>query len=57
MKEFQVEVCETLVKVITIKAETIEDAIDKARTEYNHAEIILDAEDLLNVEFYEFYNE
>ena len=51
MKEFQIEIKEQLARVETIRAESIEDAIDKAAELYYGQEIILDAEDMKGVSF------
>ena len=51
MKEFQIEIKEQLARVETIRAESIEDAIDKAAELYYGQEIILDAEDVKGVSF------
>ena len=51
MKEFKVEVMETLVRIVTVEAEDINEAIDKVMYDYNNAELVLDADDFLDVDF------
>ena len=45
MKEFQIEVIETLSKVVTVEADTIEDAVRKVNEQYDNSEIQLDYDD------------
>ena len=51
MKLYQVEIMETLVRIIEVEAESKEDAITNVMEEYNNAELVLDADDFLDVEF------
>jgi len=51
VQDFQIEIKEELVRVETIRAESIEDAIDKAEELYYGQEIILDAEDMKDISF------
>jgi hypothetical protein len=51
MKEFQVEVCETLIRVITVEAQSEEQALEFVRYDYNNAELVLDSDDFFDVEF------
>ena len=49
MKEFEVEIAETLAKKVVIKAKNKEEACKIARTAYENCEIILSAEDFVCV--------
>ena len=51
MKEYRVEVMETLVRIVTVEAEDIHEAIDKVMYDYNNAELVLDADDFFDVDF------
>ena len=51
MKEFNVIITETLRKVVTVEAETAEDAKDKVDAAWHNSEYILEAEDFDGVEF------
>ena len=51
MKEFQVEVCETLIRVITVEAQSEEQALEFVRYDYNNAELVLDSDDFFDVDF------
>jgi hypothetical protein len=51
MKEFKVEVVETLCRIITVEAMTEEDAIKFVKYDYHNAELVLDSDDFLDVEF------
>jgi hypothetical protein len=55
MKEYQVEVCETLVRVVNVKAESEEAAVELIRNIYMGdipgEEIILDSDDFFDVDF------
>ncbi|MBR2207786.1 MAG: DpnD/PcfM family protein [Synergistaceae bacterium] len=42
---------ETLFKIVTIEAETVEDAHTKVRERWHNSEYILDADDFAGVEF------
>lgn len=50
-KEFKIEIIETLVRIVTIEANTKDEAMDILMTDYNNAEIVLDADDFFDVEF------
>lgn len=56
MKEYQVEVVETLIRIVTVEATSEEDAIKFVRYDYNNAELVLDSDDFFDVEF-EIFNE
>jgi hypothetical protein len=51
MKEYNVEVCETLIRIVTVEAMSEEDAIKFVRYDYNNAELALDSDDFFDVEF------
>ena len=51
MKEFQVEVCETLIRIVTVEAQSAEQALEFVRYDYNNAELVLDSDDFFDVEF------
>ena len=50
-KEFDVEIKEVLSRVEHVKAESIDDAINKAMDMYYSEKIVLDAEDMKGVDF------
>ncbi len=56
-KIYQIEIEETLQKVVEIKANSLEDAIDIAQNRYSNQEYILDYEDYKGVEFKEYKDE
>ena len=51
---YQVEIEERLARVVDIKADSMEEALDKAREQYYDEKIVLDAEDMKSVEFKEY---
>jgi 5-bromo-4-chloroindolyl phosphate hydrolysis protein len=50
-KEYNVEVCETLIRIVTVEATSEEEALELARNDYNNAELVLDADDFFDVDF------
>ena len=54
MKTFEIEIKETLSKIIEIQANSIEDAIKKATLLYNNEEIIISSDDYLDTEIESF---
>lgn len=50
MKKFEIEIIETLRKVIEVDAETEADALDIVNERYSNADIILDADDFIGVD-------
>ncbi len=50
-KEYQIEVEETLQRVINIRANSVEDAIKIAEKRYKNEEIVLDYNDLKDTKF------
>lgn len=51
MKEFNIEISETLQKVISIEAESEKEALKIAKEKYRNEEIILDYTDFKDVDF------
>lgn len=51
MKEYDIEITETLQRIQKVEAECLSEAIDKAMDMYYNQKIILDAEDMKGVEF------
>lgn len=51
MKEYNIEVTEWLIRVVTVEAENEEDAIEKVKFDHNNAELVLDADDFFDVAF------
>lgn len=51
LKEYQVEVCETLIRVVTVEATSEEEALEFVRNDYNNAELVLDSDDFFDVQF------
>ena len=56
MPEFQIEVTETLSRIVSVKANDINEAIQKVREQYRQSEIVLDSEDFITVDFNEIDN-
>jgi len=56
-KIYQIEVEEILQKVVDIEADSLDEAIDKARQQYRDEEIILYAECLMETNFSEYRDE
>ena len=51
MKDDPVEVCETLIRIVTVEALNEEDAIKFVKYDYNNAELVLDSDDFFDVDF------
>ena len=55
MKEFEVEVVETLIRIVTVEAMNAEDAVELTKNIYmgnvSGEEIILDSDDFFDVDF------
>ena len=51
MSKYQVEIVETLSRVVDIEANNYEEALEKAQKKYDDSDIILDWEDLENVDY------
>lgn len=56
-QKYQIEVEEILQKVVEIEADSLDEAIDKAREQYRNEEIILYAECLMGTNFSEYKDE
>ncbi len=56
-KIYQIEIEETLQKVVKIKADSLDEAIDIAQSRYSDQEYMLDYEDYKGVEFREYKDE
>jgi|ERR1017187_2760674 hypothetical protein len=50
MKTFEIEIKETLSRVVKIESESLEEATAKAKMKYDDEEIVLDYNDLINTE-------
>lgn len=53
MERFKIEVKETLIRVVDIEADSIDDAFSKVREMYRDEEIVLDSDDYVDTEFIE----
>ena len=51
MREYNVEVCETLIRIVVVEAMNAEDAIKFVKYDYNNAELVLDSDDFFDVDF------
>lgn len=51
MEEYEIEITETLSRVVKVKAENLADAIEKASDLYYGEKVVLDAEDMKGVDF------
>lgn len=56
-KNYEIEIEETLRKVVKINANSLEEAIDIAREKYSNEEFVLDYQDYKNTVFREYRNE
>ena len=56
-KEYEIEIEETLQKVVKVKANSLDEAIDIVEEKYRNQEYILDSEDFKGVEFSEYKDE
>ena len=54
MATFQVEVIETLSRIIEVEADTIEDAVSSVHTQYAEEEIVLDHADFTGYDINEY---
>lgn len=55
--EYQIEIEETLSKVIKIKANSLNEALNIVQEKYSNEEYVLDSNDFLGVEIRPFENE
>ena len=53
IKTYQIEITETLSRVITVEAENPDKAMDEVLNNYDSGEIVLDSNDFMDVEFTE----
>ena len=51
MRKYNIEVTEWLTRVVTVEAESAEDAIEKVEFDYNNEDLVLDADDFFDVAF------
>ena len=51
MREYNVEVVETLIRIVTVEAMNAKDAIKFVAYDYNNAELVLDSDDFFDVDF------
>lgn len=56
MKKYKIEITETLQKVVEIDAESLEEALYKAKLMYRMQEVVLDESDFVEAEFEPFDN-
>lgn len=56
MKTFEIEVIETLSRIIKVKAKTVEEAIEKVQGQYDAGEIVLDSGDFDNMPVFQDIN-
>lgn len=56
-KLYEIEIEEILQKVVKIKANSLEEAIDIAKEKYSNEEYVLDYQDYKNTEFREYKDE
>ena len=57
MKIYEIEIEEVLQKVVKVKADSLDDAIDTVEEEYRNEKYVLDYNDFKGVEFREFKDE
>ena len=57
MKIYEIEIEEVLQKVVKVKADSLDKAIDKVQERYKNEKYILDYNDFKGVEFREFKDE
>lgn len=57
MKIYEIEIEEVLQKVVKVKADSLDEAIDKVQKRYKNEKYILDYNDFKGVEFREFKDE
>ena len=53
MKDFKIEIRETLAREISVKADSYEEALEKVKNDYFDEEIVLYGDDFSRVEFVE----
>ena len=50
MKNFQVEICETFIKIVSVEAKNEQEALKLVRNDYDNKKIVLD-NDFFDVDF------
>jgi hypothetical protein len=55
MKSYNIEVTETLSRVIEVEAESVDNALSKVNEMYKNEKIVLSAEDFVDVEIKSHY--
>lgn len=53
METYTIEIIETFSKIVEVKADSKEQALEKVREQYYESEIVLDSEDFLDTEIVE----
>lgn len=56
-KEYQIEIEELLQRVVTVKANSLDEAFDIVQNRYKNQEYVLDSEDYKGVDFREYKDE
>ena len=56
-KEYEIEIEEVLQKVVKVKANSLDEALDIVEEKYRNQEYVLDSEDFKGVEFSEYKEE
>ena len=56
-KEYEIEIEEILKRVVKVKADSLDDALDIVEDKYKKQEYILDSEDFKGAEFREYKDE
>lgn len=54
MAKFQLEIIETLSRIVEVEADTYEEAYDKLDSDYKHQRIVLDENDFIEHEIYPY---
>jgi hypothetical protein len=49
--KYEIEVSETLSRIIKVDADYVDEALDKVEDDYNKENIVLNSKDYVNVEF------
>ena len=56
LKKYQIEITETLQRIVEIKASSLDDAIIEINSRYENQEIVLDSNDYIKTDIIEFNN-
>ncbi|MDP3837293.1 MAG: DpnD/PcfM family protein [Methylococcales bacterium] len=54
LKKYQIEITETLQRIVEVEAASLDDAIVEIRKQYENEEIILDSSDCVETDISEF---